>query len=107
MLTTININYKYGTRQKVLKKNKRKYDGTCKCQSCELPIFNTIKFEYHHKLLVQFGAKTDDKNLILLCVTCHKEITNAVAMRSREKCNNYILQGTLVIPENIFIKEFN
>lgn len=105
-ISKININYKFGSKQRVLTKNRNKFGGICKCTMCMIPFLETIKFEFHHKLPVEFGGQTNDSNLILLCKICHTKITTAVKSRNYELCTELIEMKLLEIPKNIINSKF-
>lgn len=99
IITDINLNYKYGVRAKVLRKNYKEYHGTLTCPCCLEPFYNVGKYEFHHILPVEFGGDSKDSNLVPLCIPCHKAISSAVMKRDLIEMTLYKDRKLLDIPE--------
>jgi len=97
----ININYSYGVRHRVYKKNLKKY-GKLSCEGCRNTVLNKASLVLHHVLPVSYGGKSTDTNLKIVCTECHKLIHTSVASRDLDNCLLYINEKLLKIPDNVF-----
>lgn len=98
-IVKINLNYKYGTKAKVLKKNFKKYNEVLTCPCCLESFAILGKYDFHHVTPVEFGGDSKDSNLIPICKPCHKGISTAVAKRSLNDIEDYMNRELLKIPE--------
>lgn len=89
-IAKINMNYRYGLRQEVLRRDQ------FRCQCCSIDVLDTgIRYETHHVCPVQFGGKSQPGNLKLLCGPCHLLISQAVASKNEDNMYPFISQGLL------------
>ena len=97
----INLNYSYGVTRQVLSNNFKKH-GILKCVLCFDP--KEVGLELHHILPVEFGGLNKASNLTLLCKTCHKIVSAAVASRNYKQCASFgenILDLDKIPPDNL------
>ncbi len=97
----INLNYSYGVTRQVLSNNFKKH-GILKCVLCFDP--KEVGLELHHILPVEFGGLNKASNLTLLCKTCHKIVSAAVASRNYKLCASFgenILDLDKIPPDNL------
>jgi RNA-directed DNA polymerase len=98
-ITEINLSYKYGVKRRILNKNFSKYRIlTCTC--CERPFREVGKYEIHHICPKEFGGSNSESNLTLVCISCHQDITTAIARRNIKECEYYINRELVKIPEH-------
>jgi RNA-directed DNA polymerase len=105
-ITEINLNYKYGTHKRVLRKNFKEF-GILTCPCCQSPFRVVGKYEFHHICPLEFGGTNKDNNIVPLCINCHQNITIAVNKRNSELCEPYLLRQLLKIPDNHLDKFYN
>jgi len=88
ILLAKSMNWKWGFRGLIFKKHK----GICKY--CNL-LLDESSFHLHHVLPVKYGGTYAIKNIVPLCIDCHKHVTNSVRNFDRIQIANYIDRGIL------------
>lgn len=78
------IGWKKGLVQKLLMKAR----GRCQSCNCSL-VSGETNYERHHIKPVSLAGSFTEKNLVVLCRECHKDITNAVITNNLSQINNY------------------
>lgn len=104
-ITKINLNYKYGVRKLVLRKNFNTFFGDLTCPCCFESFQIVGRYEFHHKTPVEFGGETTVTNLIPLCSPCHKNISIAMQKRKFSDIQEYIQRELIKIPDS-YLEQF-
>lgn len=85
------VTWKWGLRGLILKRSK----GICLSCACCLVDDDSIPWNVHHRMPVEFGGTNEPSNLIPLCTHCHKKVTAAVRKRDHTAIEAFVALNLL------------